>query len=342
MQGEDYAIITSVKYFYNWIDWVFYFFSNALDFCKYFVYKFKKSPKVNKYRRKLFDDIHNEVIFGKEYPIIGHPQLERSLLRGFLELNISFKMNEPAKNMILLWVDKSDLHCLKRVKKQYDIQNIVTVPTACKYDYKDLMWNFPCYDVINYALVASHWVKDKMLAKIPQQYHNKVKEWASGVELHDITKNYPFRSIICYYKNLPIDNDLTMFITNKGINCVIVEYGKYYFNDWIEQLKQNDMVIFYQNCHETQGLAIAEAWSYNCPTLIKMIDDNTCASPYLTSITGKTWKDASLQDLKEIISDYAKNPQEFLKSFSARDYIKNNMSDVVSVKNLINIFEGNA
>lgn len=341
MQTANYAIIVSVKQFYNWIDWIFYFCNNALNFYKYFIYKIMKKSKAEKYRKKLFDEIKNQIIFGRKYPIIGHPQVEQSLIRGFLELNLPFKVNKPAKNMILLWADKSDLHCLKRIKKQHNIQTIVTVPTACKYDYKDLMWNFPCYDIIDYTLVASSWVKDKMLAKIPQQYHNKVKAWPSGVELPEINKTQPFRSIICYYKNLPVDNNLTSFIEGKGIKCTVIEYGKYNITEWFEQLKQNDMVIFYQNCHETQGIAIAEAWSYNCPTLIKMIGDTTCASPYLTDMTGKSWKDESLQDLKKIISDYANNPHQFLEAFSPREYVVNNMSDSVSVKNLINIFEGN-
>lgn len=65
--------------------------------------------KAQKYKLRLFDNVHYETINNQKYPITGHTQLELSLIKGFLDLNIPFKINEYAENIVLLWVDKTDL-----------------------------------------------------------------------------------------------------------------------------------------------------------------------------------------------------------------------------------------
>ena len=72
---------------------------------------------------------------------------------------------------------------------------------------------------------------------------------------------------------------------------------------------------------EIQGLAMAEAWAHNKPTLIK-----AGRSPYLTDDTGLFWN--TTDELKK-----------FLSQFSPYKWVENNMSDKISVQNLIKIFE---
>lgn len=330
-----YAIITSVKNFYTPFDWVRYFVTNFISFVKYHIYIYINKTKAHKYKQRLFDTVRYETINGKQYPIIGHPQLELSIIKGFLDLQIPFKMNEFAENSILLWVDKIDLTVLERLERQGKFKKAATVPTACKYDYNDLMWNFPKYDCIDVSLVASEWIKEKNQSKLDEKFHKKIVSWASGVDLPEITAHKPYKSCIYYNKRKEPNKELIDFIEQKGIHCEVVVYGDYAFNDWLKLLQKNDFVIFNQNNRETQGLAMAEAWSYNLPALCSLYKGN-CVSPYLTAQTGLCWEHE--EQLKEIILQYCANPDAFLSQFSPREYVEKNMTNAKSVSDLIQIF----
>lgn len=331
-----YSIITSFKKWYGISEWIMYWSIRLKYFAKLNIYKLINPKRTDKYRIGL-DALKSEVRFeqvnSRKVPIIGHRQLELSLVRGFDDLHVPFKFDELSENIIVLWADKIDLRVIRRLRKQRKIKHVVTVPTACKYDYKDLMWNFPKYECIDYSLVASDNVKVKNEKLITSQYHKKIKSWASGVELGKVDLSAkPNWSCICYYKRLPVDRELTKFIESSGIKCHIIEYTKYKFEDWLQLLPKVDFVIFYQDYIETQGLAMAEAWAHNKPTLIK-----AGRSPYLTDDTGLFWN--TTDELKKFISEYKDNPEKFLSQFSPYKWVENNMSDKISVQNLIKIFE---
>ncbi len=337
MQNKQYSVITSMKKFYGISDWLVYFWNNKIFFFKYYLYLLLGNKKMAKYKRKLSDDFFYEEIRGQTYPIVGHPQLEYSLLRGFLDAKIPFAVDELAENVVLLWLDKTDLRLLSKLKKQGKIKKAVTVPTACKYDYLDLMWNFPLYDCVDRSLVASSWVKEENQTKIDKKYWEKIVVWPSGVEVPKLNKAKPLKKCICYYKNHSVDENLSVFLKQNQIEYKIFEYGKYNFKDWVNALKNADFAIFYQPTIETQGLAIAEAWSYDVPVFVSKMEDGTRIAPYLTSQNGLEWK--TIEDLKNIVSEYVKNPAQFLSQFSPRQYVIENMSDKKSVLNLMEIFE---
>ncbi len=84
---------------------------------------------------------------------------------------------------------------------------------------------------------------------------------------------------------------------------------------------------------------MAEAWAHNKPTLIKTKDKIGLnkTSPYLTKDCGLFFE--TNEELEEILESYSENPELFLKQFKPREWVKNNMTDEISVKNLIKIFE---
>ena len=88
---------------------------------------------------------------------------------------------------------------------------------------------------------------------------------------------------------------------------------------------------------ESQGLALAEAWSMDVPTLVWSPNQEhsevpglfPTGAPYLTGATGKYWKD--LSDLREILS------VGFAGQFSPREWILNNMTNKLAAKNYLAI-----
>ena len=335
-KDTQYAIITTFKQWYCLSDWFKYYVENIKLRLKILLYRLTKPSKQEKYKMLLCTlegkDRRYETVNGKEVPIVGHRQLELSLLRGFDTLSVRYGFDCLADNMIVLWANKIDLCVLNRLKKQKKIKKVVTVPTACQYDYKDLMRNFPCYECIDYSLVASDRVLEQNKTYVDAKYHSKIKTWASGVELAAKDRNEKINNAcICYFKKVPVDTELVNYIKNLGIKCYVLEYTKYDFDYWLNLLKKTDFVIFCQECKETQGLAIAEAWAHNRPTLLQ----KDCC-PYLTAQTGLFWD--NFEALKACIVEYSKNPQVFLGRFSPYDWVEENMSDVVSAKNLVKIF----
>ena len=159
-------------------------------YLKYFLelnyYKLlNKKTKVKDYELKLnqLKDLPYEItVNSKKYIIKGHKTLTESLIRGFSDLNIELKHNELADNIIVLWADKTDIKIIDKLKRNKKIKKVVTVPTACKYDYNGLMYGFAKYNCIDRVLYASQEVADYAKTIIKEKYWNKVLAWHSGVE----------------------------------------------------------------------------------------------------------------------------------------------------------------
>ena len=267
----------------------------------------------------------------------GHKSLAMSLFRGFRDLKIPYlynKITKHTKYVILLWVDKQDLPKLKAIKQKYPHIKMVAVPTACKYDYA-MQHKFAEMDYIDYSLVASINVKQSFDAVLKPEFRHKVVVWPSGVQFPNTKRQDKIHNaVLCYYKFVPVNQDLTKYLNDKGIKPHIIEYGKYSLQEYKTALSKVDFVIFIQDIGETQGLSMAEAWAENRPTVIKFNNGGTC--PYLTDKTGMYFKTQS--DLFAIIDDYKKSPSKFLKQFAPYDDAEPKFSDKSSVKHLIHIF----
>ena len=252
------------------------------------------------------------------------------------------KLTNSTKNIILCWCDRNDIKFIEEQKKRGKIEKVITTPCACKYDY-DWQYVLPEYGCIDRVLVPSkECINQYYEQKVKKEYIQKVLPWASGVELAEETSFRINNSCICYYKGLMPDKMLKKkieAILEGAGKCYNIVYGKYFFEDWIKLLDNVDLVIFYQDIVETQGLAMAEAWAHNKPTLIKTKDKIGLnkTSPYLTKDCGLFFE--TNEELEEILESYSENPELFLKQFKPREWVKNNMTDEISVKNLIKIFE---
>ncbi len=307
---------------------------------KYILYAIScNKPKAAKYKSRLTALLHAD----RHYTLLGHISLLSSLFRGFDELGIPYTYNEitkSTKNIVLLWCDRRDLKRVRKLKKHGRINKVVTVPTACKFDY-DLQYIFPEYDCIDRVLCASEVTKQKnFVPRVKPEFIDKVIAWPSGVILPEKPRNKIYNTCVCYYKRLTPDPKLRKKLEDMGIKCIDLVYGSYAISDWYNHLAKVDFVIFIQDITETQGLAMAEAWAHNRPTFIKTSDKTGLnrTSPYLTDQCGAIFTDTN--ELDNILAQYHASPSDFLKQFHPYEYVKQNMSDRVSVQKLIDIFDG--
>ena len=269
----------------------------------------------------------------------GHKALNISMIRGFRQLGIPYlwnRINKNTKYVILLWSTEKELKKINKIKQKKPDIKIVAVPTGCRYDPAIFVKS----DFTDYFLAASDWHKKSIEETIDKKYWRKIITWPSGVQ---VDKQKPdtaiHNSVLCYYKLVKENPKITEYLKKQGILTHVLEYGAYQLEDYIALLPTVDFVIFIQDITESQGLAIAEAWAKNKPTIIKhnvnKYGGKTC--PYLTKETGLYYN--SEHDLFEIIDAYKNNPQNFLDAFTPYEIAKQKYSDEATVKHLVQILQ---
>ncbi len=296
---------------------------------------------INKQKYKKWSNKLQQFKLSGGIKLIGHEGVLLALIRGFKALNIPFtynKITKQTKYVILLWADTAQIHKITKLKQKQQI-TVISAPTANGHDY-DFQFRFAQTDCIDFSWVASNWVKEFYKSKMDSKYWDKIIVCPSGVDVKPLQiSSVPkiFHKCLCYYKGLPINERITEMLQKRGIEICNIEYGKYTYDDYMRILDDVDFVIFHQDMRETQGLAQAEAWAHNKPTLVHYVprEFNSNSSPYLTPFTGTFYN--SLEDLEKLLDKYIANPCQFLKQFQPYSWVYTNMSDSSSLLSLIKL-----
>ncbi len=343
-QKKEFAIVTSLNkkdrdsFFRFYLSLIFY----TVKYTFYMLIFDKRG--LAKYKTKFIFAFQS-----KQHKVIGHRAVVLSLIRGFDELKIPYtynKITKDTKYIVLAWTCDNDLDILEKLKEKISYEKVMTVPVVRNFDtYKIAQKKF-----VNIFTVASEKVKEHYTKILPQEDVHKIVVWPSGVKLPKISSKNSDNKIksgcVLYTKHIPIDTHITNLLEEYNIKYDNIHYDNsnntsYYFSEWTDSLKRRDFAIFHQNITESQGLAMAEAWSYNVPTIIKynVDEQNRLTCPYFDPKVGLYYKD--YDELEEILKEYIKNPQKFLSQFSPREYCENNFSDRKSVEALIKIIKSN-
>jgi len=136
--------------------------------------------------------------------------------------------------------------------------------------------------------------------------------------------------------------DVERVIEASGLQPIRIRYGKYTPDEYKRAL-DNAVAGVFLSSFETQGLALAEAWSMDVPTLVWNPQAQTSwrghpfvagsSAPYLSVETGSSWRRVS--ELASLIDDLPQKRHEF----HPRDWVLANMSDVVCSAALFAIIE---
>ncbi|GAB6181512.1 hypothetical protein JCM14036_28310 [Desulfotomaculum defluvii] len=120
-------------------------------------------------------------------------------------------------------------------------------------------------------------------------------------------------------------------------------YGQYKTEDYKKLLTRSAFGVFI-SISESQGLALAEAWSMDVPTVVwnpqrlkKHYQDvdyySTVSScPYLNPLVGVEWK-----ELEQFEAFLTRAP-EILPSFQPRKWILENMTDNIAAQRMVKLF----
>ena len=261
----------------------------------------------------------------------GPNAVEDSLLRGLKKLGVSYTRNaEPNTDDTLVVLSGvqalSKAITLKQrgiIKKLIAGPNIVASPT----DGGGIMLN----KEIDIVLVPAEWVLHLWKHEAPE-LESKLRIWASGVPIYEAS-NRSGKPII--YDKLNNSNLLNE-VKKATSNGIVFTYGLYKQADYLEALKTAPYLIYLAES-ESQGLALQEAWAHDVPTFVnksttwqsggRRWESNQINCPYLTEEEG-----AVFNNVDELV-----NMIENSRLIHPKRYCDNNLSDVISTKNLLDL-----
>lgn len=272
-------------------------------------------------------------------PVRGPKAVESSLARGFREIGQEFVLNiwPPAlSGTACILSGPQALKYAINQKEQGNIKKIVAGPNvAMPWEDGGVIF----HKDLDIFLVPSQWVADYCLT-FKGANKNKIKVWASGVETLPLPGSEVKRdTCIIFCKNAPeeVYNAVVDGVTKKGLNYVILRYGNFSHNKYIELLNKA-MCIIYLSGSESQGLALHEAWMLDVPTLVwdggymkigSYEWQSSSPAPYLNEQCGKFFNK---------LSDFPEKLNEFLsQKFLPRQYHLENFTDKITAQKYLEI-----
>jgi hypothetical protein len=185
-------------------------------------------------------------------------------------------------------------------------------------------------------IVASEWVRD-LYASMAPALTPKMRVCPAGVDADywQPSGNERAARAVVYWKDAPeaLGDDVERVLRAAHLEPVRVRYGDYDLQWYRSALSEARLAVFLST-FETQGLALAEAWAMDVPTLVWNPQEPTnwaggdtftaeSSCPYLTPATGIAWKTiAEMEQAARVV--LTRNT-----AFTPRAWVLANMTDAV-------------
>lgn len=280
-----------------------------------------------------------KILLGRN--IRGPQAVQRSLFSGLNELGAHWRVNARVKNQfnrVGVLADLKTLLWAIEQKRTGKIKHILAGPNIVvnALSNNNIIQD-PAIDII---LVPSQWVYDLYVSEAPS-IRQKLRIWAAGVHVprpSDLQKKIDFL-IFKKKDNLGMSNRIAEYLQKRGYTVRILIYGTFKQSEYWRLLDRSKYMIYLSES-ESQGLAMAEAWARNVPTLVwergfwayegYYWKGNT-ASPYVTEKNGMRFKD--YEEFIEVLPIFMSTP------FTPKEYVRRELSDKVSAKKYLTIYK---
>jgi hypothetical protein len=277
-------------------------------------------------------------------PRTGPFFVRQSLISGLSLLDIPFNINPPSdqvgdavavisgvKNLrtAIQWKASGKISCL------VGGPNIMNSPKEFNYLFAQ--------KELDACLVPSYWIQIAYEEDAPS-LKGRIRLWFSGIDT-DYWK--PTQSnkakVLVYWKTEPefFCKQVESLLHQYGYETIRVRYGSYTQETYRNILNQSQFAVFITRS-ESQGIALAEAWAMDVPTLNfdpgsltyrGKVYSIVSSCPYLSEDTGKTWKE--IGELEALLQNY----KAISQSFNAREWMLKNMTNQASALQLISIID---
>lgn len=206
-----------------------------------------------------------------------------------------------------------------------------------------------CRPEVDVVLVPSPWVKALYESDLPE-LEGRVEVWPAGVDA-DFWKPRPApggaaaaaggRAILFVKEGVGQPNASPALVAAArrtleaaGLSVVELRYGAYSRREYLTTLQAADLMVAF-SASESQGIALAEAWSADVPTLvwdqgalcIDGVEYETSSAPYLSVMTGAPFKTES--ELKGAVELFLESAGTM---FAPRDWVTSNLTDEICAR----------
>jgi hypothetical protein len=267
----------------------------------------------------------------------GHFAVTRSLVEGLQKINASFNYNprypsQLADSVIVLAGVKT-LRQAIRLKRQGKIKKLFAGPNIVSFssDYDSIAGSpeIDCY------LVNCDWTVDLYLADC-KALQGRCSIWPAGVDTNYWQPDPAAirNSILIFEKQNkgPVGPvaPYADYLRGLGWPVQVIKYGTFTHGQYLQMLQHSCLMLGFVT-DESQGIAWAEAWSVDVPTLIWKNTSNVfqgrrydCSTaPYLCPENGLFFDD--LEDFKTQFNYWVTHREQF----TPRAWTLENMSDEV-------------
>jgi hypothetical protein len=270
----------------------------------------------------------------------GHPAVTRSLVEGLAKINASANYNprsldEIGEAVVILSGVPALKQAIKLKRKGY-IKTILAGPNLVELpsDYEGLISS----KEVDLCVTPCEWT-NKLYEEICPELIGRCVAWPAGVNTSYWKPNRTIqRSTILIYEKQrkgpvgPIE-PYKNWLLAQGYKVEIIKCGEYTASGFLNALEQTQLMIGFV-IDESQGLAWAEAWSADVPTLIWCNTENsnrgisyaTSTAPYLSKNTGLFFDD--FEEFKIVFEQW----KSMKDSFHPRQWVLENMSDEVCAR----------
>lgn len=295
------------------------------------------SEGVRRIARLLRDRIHpNKKNYNRSL-YRGHFAVTRSLVEGLKKINASVNYNPLYPNQmadtVIVLAGVRTLRQAIRLKHQGRIRKLYAGPNIVIFssDYDSILAS----PEIDCVITPCDWVIDLYVEDNPS-LQGRCFAWPAGVDTRYWLPDSETRRdrILIFEKQNkgPVGpvQPYADYLRDLGWCVNILHYGSFTHHQYIEMLKRSCLMIGFVT-DESQGIAWAEAWSADVPTLIWKNDSNVyrgrrydCSTaPYLRPENGLFFTE--LADFKRQFAYWEAHRQEF----TPRDWTLKNMADEV-------------
>lgn len=278
----------------------------------------------------------------------GHPAVTRSLVEGLTKINASANYNPKSFNEIgetvVILSGAPALQQAIKLKRNGHIKKILAGPNILEFpsDYNALISS----KEVDLCITPCEWT-NRLYEDICPELIGRCIAWPAGVDTSywkpDTTKH---RSTILIYEKQrkgpvgPVE-PYKKWLESQGYKVEIIKCGEYTASVFINILERTQLMVGFV-IDESQGLAWAEAWSADVPTLIWRNTKNsnrgrtyeTSTAPYLSKNTGLFFD--NLENFKNVFSKWESEKD----SFNPRQWVLENMSDEVCARLMCQLANG--
>lgn len=280
-------------------------------------------------------------IIGKNFG--GPLAVERSLFTGLRALGQPFYVNKPLKpgSIVCVLNGVETLRWALLQKSQGIASKIIAGPNivVTPRDHNGIIMD----PLIDTYIVPAQWSVD-WWTSLEKRMGKILKVWPAGVEDKGILREKEGHCLV-YKKTVPesLFQAVIATLAREKIKFRVIEYGKFTPEEYFSLLCGASFMVYLTE-HESQGIALNEAWMGDVPTLVwnsggfKYADrewkSEKISAPWLTDMAGMVFtraEDFNLR-LKEFLSR--------LETYKPRDYSLANFTDKKSAQRYLEIING--